>query len=111
MAVDRTPITLRSRLDVQFFRRPQAFSRWAWTLAGICALLPLAWVGYCMARGDRAAFQAGPLSDPHGFIANDCSRCHDTWGTGERLISLGQDQTHGNSIRTAGCMECHQTQA
>jgi len=110
MAVDRTPITLRSRLEVQFFRRPQLFSRWAWTLAGICALLPLIWVGYCVARGDRAAFQAGPLSQPHLFIANDCARCHDTWGTAERLIPFGSHLS-GNSIRTAGCMECHQSQA
>lgn len=109
--MDRSPSVLRSTLDLQYFRRPKFFLRRTWWLAFLLALLPIAGVAYTYVTKDRVAFTAGQLSTPHIFIQNDCQRCHDTWAPVERVASLGESSTIGNSIHNEGCQKCHQAPA
>src|SRR5947208_12227305 len=62
--------------EADYFRRPRR--PWVLTAAVLAALavcaaavaLTFAW------PGGRAAYQAGPLSDPHALLGDNCAACH-----------------------------------
>jgi hypothetical protein len=91
--------------ESDYFRRPRR--PWVLTatvlgailVAGAGVALTFAW------PGGRAAYQAGPLSDPHAFLADNCAACHTgTFVTAARLLP-----GHGDDRATpdAACLQCH----
>lgn len=105
MNVDRTPATLRSRLDVQFYRRPRRFIKRVWLVSLVCGLVPLAWIALAMGRGQFSHFAAGNVSTAHRLIENDCAKCHETWAPAMRLVSFGSDIHSTTSVKCLGCHE------
>jgi predicted CXXCH cytochrome family protein len=105
MSLERTSKSLAERIDAGFHRRPAPLRRVRWR-AGLAALLgSLLLLALAVAGSGRRAFQAGPLSTPHRFLANDCRRCHDqAWATAARLVTL--DEGH-RSVSDQACSQCH----
>jgi hypothetical protein len=92
--------------ESDYFRRP----RRPWVLTGtITGAMAIAVLGIAYTfswPGGRAAYQAGPLSDPHAFLTDNCTACHtETFVTAGRLIP-----GHGDARATpdTACLLCHQ---
>ena len=69
-------------------------------LAG--AMLLPAWAAI---RRNQGLYQAGPVSEAHQLIANDCSRCHTaSW---QPALRLGRFDDHLVSVPDAACIVCH----
>jgi hypothetical protein len=91
--------------ESDYFRRP----RRPWLLTGtILAAMAVAVTAIVLtfARpGGMAAYQAGPLSDPHAFLANNCDACHT-----EKFVTAGRLLPgHDNDRATPddACLQCH----
>src|SRR6516164_6343901 len=73
--------------ESDYFRRPRR--PWRLTVAIIAALvLSAAGIAatFVWPHG-RTAYQAGPLSDPHAFLADNCQACHTApFATAERFL-------------------------
>lgn len=102
----RTSKSIAERIDVDYYRKPHPLRGWkrmlSWgafwvTLAAILVIT--------FGLGDHRMYQAGPVSDYHKLIANDCNRCHsETWQTGKRLLTLSEAH---RSVPDQTCSECH----
>ncbi len=125
MPIERTSKSLSERVEINFHHRPDRLRqlRWRWSLA----VLALALVVPAVAafRGDRQLYQAGPVSEAHQLIGNDCAKCHDeSWQPLARLLNLddrlvsasdkacgtchaGSKHHENQSEPSAHCAECH----
>jgi predicted CXXCH cytochrome family protein len=99
------PKALTDWYELDYFRRP----RWprakvltvlaAMTISAAAVAVAVAW------PGGRTAFQAGPLSDPHAFLADNCAACHtDAFSTARRLLPANQAV---RATPDAACTQCH----
>ncbi len=99
----RSPRTLASWLELDYFRRRRLFSAWWWWILGGAAAGALALVGVYAASGKRA-FQAGPVSHPHALFNDDCGKCH------EKAFTTVTRLWAGDSVGTVtdnACVKCH----
>jgi hypothetical protein len=105
MSPARTSKTIADRVDLGFHRQGNRMRRWRWR-AGLLALAAaLALPAWAALSNHEAIYQAGPLSEAHQLIANDCRRCHTTtWEPALRLARL--DDRHV-SVADEACTVCH----
>lgn len=91
--------------ESDYFRRPRR--PWILTLTIIGAMIA-AGVGVAFTfgwSGGRRAYQAGPLSDPHAFLADNCQACHtNLFATAARVVP-GHGDDH--STPDSACLACH----
>src|SRR2546429_7996899 len=92
--------------ETDYFRRPRR--PWVLTLT-IVGVMLIAGAGIALTfawPGGQAAYQAGPLSDPHAFLADNCAACH----TGAFVTDARLLPGHGDDRATpdAACLQCHQ---
>jgi hypothetical protein len=89
--------------ESDYFRRPRRPA--LWTAAVIIAMaVTAAAVGYSF-RHPRA-YQAGPLSEPHAFLVDNCAACHTAaFATANRLLPGHADD---RSVPDEACLNCHQ---
>src|SRR5262245_62139308 len=104
-AARNNPKALTDWYEVDYFRRPRHAGRKAWLVLGtmaVCAAavaVPFAW------PGGRAVYQAGPLSDPHAFLADNCGACHTgAFLTATRLLPDNHD---ARATPDEACLKCH----
>ncbi len=98
---------LSDRLRTSVGTDPHPVTRgvWWWTKWLTLASL-LASVAYVLFADDPEAFQANHVSAPHQPFAQDCARCHTTWGPARRLLaSFNGEQVW--SVSNKKCEECH----
>jgi hypothetical protein len=109
ITVTRDIRELAQRAELEFHQRPHRFRRRAWLIGVGVALLCGGWLMWSAGTGDHRVFEAGPLSDAHAFIANDCRQCHTTWQPVRRLFNLGTSvaTAENSSISNAACVKCH----
>jgi hypothetical protein len=97
--------SIAERVDHGFHRRGNGFRRWRWRaslLALVAAMLLPAWAA--LDRNERL-YEAGPVSEAHQLIANDCHRCHTaSWKPAQRLARLDSDLV---SVPDPSCTVCH----
>jgi predicted CXXCH cytochrome family protein len=101
----RTPRTLASWFELDYFRRRALFRRlWGGlpVLAGLAAVFALGAMYW--AAGHRA-FQAGPLSTPHAMFNDRCDVCHDRQGA--TLSRMWHGDSAG-SVSDDACRKCHE---
>jgi hypothetical protein len=88
--------------ESDYFRRP----RRPWLLTGtILAALAVTGAAVALSFKWPRAYEAGPLSDPHAFLSDNCAACHTgQFKTAERLLP-----GHGDvrSTPDTACLECH----
>ena len=67
-----------SRIPLDYFRKPDFWTRWKGRLTLLLVLGGLALVGWGLASpaARRAALNRGPLAGVHKAWANDCAACH-----------------------------------
>jgi hypothetical protein len=99
---------------------PKAFSEWyeqdyfrrrrrPWLLTavilGTIAVSAVALAATLLSQHGRRAFQAGPLSDPHASLANNCEACHtEPFATARRFLP---SNSNVRSTSDAACLTCH----
>ena len=100
---------LAQRAELEFHQQPHRFRRRAWMTGVVLAVVCGGWLLWAAVTGDHRAFEAGPLSEAHAFIANDCRQCHTTWQPVRRLFSVGTQvaSADSSSISNAACVKCH----
>lgn len=100
---------LAQRAELEFHQRPHRFRRRAWLSGVVLAVACGGWLLWAAVSSDHRAFEGGPLSKAHAFIANDCRQCHTTWQPVRRLFSLGGPvaSADNSSISNAACVKCH----
>jgi hypothetical protein len=100
----RTPKTLSSWLQLDYFDRPRPL-RWLWWPAVVAALLLAGAYAAWSIAARPANLQAGPLSDAHAMFNDDCRQCHvGAFHTAARLL------THDPAVRSVtddACLKCH----
>lgn len=96
---------ISQRAELEFHLRPHRFRARAWWSGVILSLICCAWLAYAAVTGNNRIYEAGPLSDAHTFIANDCRQCHTTWQPVRRLATGAS----GSSISNQACLKCHTT--
>jgi hypothetical protein len=99
------PKSLTDSLELDYFMRPRALSRWwprcMWAAGGI-ALLYVAWALW---PSHHDALQAGPLTTPHAMWSADCGKCHtEAFATAARLLP---GHHAWRSTPDAACLQCH----
>src|SRR5262245_66576232 len=72
----RSPRTLASWLELDYFRRRRLFRGWTSCLLLLAAVGSLAGVGVMFSAAGNRTFQAGPLSPPHALFNDRCDLCH-----------------------------------
>ncbi len=84
----REELDKRTRLGVEGGWLSRRALSWGFVIAIVGAFLvaPLTF-------GGQSAWNSGPVSNNHAFIANDCGACHDGF----------------QRVRDEGCLECHGT--
>lgn len=100
---------LAQRADLEFQIEPDRRRRRTW-LAGVgLSIACLGLVALAYFRGDNQIYSAGPLSEAHAFIANDCRQCHTTWSPVKRILAgnLDTNSVHHSSIDNGACLKCH----
>lgn len=102
----RTSKSIAERIDVDYYRKPHPLREWkrkcSWAafFASLAAILVITFV-----LNDHRMYQAGPVSDYHQIIANDCEACHtQPWQTGMRLVSLSEAH---RTVPDETCEACH----
>jgi hypothetical protein len=92
----RTTKKLAQRIDLDYFKRPNALRRWRFLLsvaAPVLAILCVAWFGI---RSDRRVYSAGNLSSAHAVLTKQCSVCH--------VSTLG---FYDKKVIDQMCLSCH----
>ncbi len=91
--------------ESDYFRRPRRPWLLTGTIIGAMAVAAMG-IAYTLAwPGGSKAYQAGPLSDHHAFLADNCAACHtETFVTAARLLPAHADE---RSTPDAACLVCH----
>jgi len=100
---------LAQRAELEFHQNPSIKKPHPWRTGVWLSIACLALVGVALFQGNNEIYSAGPLSEAHAFIANDCRQCHSTWQPAKRLASLDADvfSTRHSSIDNQACLKCH----
>ncbi len=95
--------------ELDYFRRPRHSGTMRWALWGT-AIVCLAAVAVTFAwPGGRVAYQAGPLSEPHAFLAENCTACHtESFATARRFLPAEHDV---RATPDTACLQCHEAGA
>src|SRR5438270_6186421 len=89
--------------EADYFRRP----RRPWALTGtILAAMAVTGAAVALTIYWPRAYQAGPLSDPHAFMADNCAACHTTKFTTAGRLLPGHE--NDRSVPDEACLKCHQ---
>jgi predicted CXXCH cytochrome family protein len=99
----RTPRTLASWLELDYFQRRRLFSTWWWWILGGTALGAVLLGGMYASSGKRA-FQAGPVSHPHALFNDDCGKCHEKAFTTVTRLWAGDEV---GTVTDRACSQCH----
>ncbi|HVC98306.1 MAG TPA: hypothetical protein VND64_31845 [Pirellulales bacterium] len=105
MSVERTSKSLSERVEINFHHRPNRMRqlRWRWSLVAL--VLALVVTAVAAIRGDRQLYQAGPVSEAHQLIRNDCAKCHDEpWQPLARMLHFDDRRV---STSDKACGACH----
>jgi len=97
--------SLSDRVEVDFHRRGNRFTRrlWWWSLGlGLLALLACC---LPMARGHHAFYAAGTVSKAHRMFEHDCVQCHQDWTLLSRLNPFSTAKI--SSVKNEQCLACH----
>lgn len=106
MPRERTSKSLAERVDTSYLKRPNRPRKWRVWLALVALLAPLGWLTTAESRGNRAIYQAGPLSTKHQLLAHNCQACHvEHWQPLVQLVGFGEEQL---STPNAACIKCHE---
>ena len=111
----RTAKSLASRIDLYYFKRPNAFGRWKLVLSIAVPSLVLLWLGGMAAGGSRAPYSSGPVSAAHQVFGDKCERCHVTQArrfrahvTDNMCVSCHDAPAHKtNQTFAPTCASCH----
>ncbi|MFM8288035.1 MAG: cytochrome c3 family protein [Planctomycetaceae bacterium] len=101
--------SLSDRVEVDFHRRGNRFTRrlWWWSLGlGLLALLACC---LPMARGQHAFYAAGTVSKAHKMFEHDCAQCHQDWTLLARLNPFSNAKI--TSVKNEQCLACHPGEA
>jgi hypothetical protein len=100
----RTPKTLSSWLELDYFRRRRLFRGWWGGSLLLALIVSLITLGVMLAATGHRAYQAGPLSHPHAMFNDRCELCHQNHGT--TFTRLWRGDSVG-SIPDDACKQCH----
>jgi hypothetical protein len=88
--------------EADYFRRPRR--PWAWARVVLAALV-VTGAAVALTIYWPRAYQAGPLSDPHAFLADNCRACHsESFVTAGRLLPGHEND---RSVPDDACLKCH----
>jgi predicted CXXCH cytochrome family protein len=91
--------------ELDYFRRPRSRHVTAWVVVLTMAACAAAVAATFAWPGGRTAYQAGPLSDAHAFLADNCAACHtEAFSTARRLLPANQA---ARATPDAACLQCH----
>jgi predicted CXXCH cytochrome family protein len=96
----RTAKSLARRIDLDYFKRSNAFGRWTLVLSMAIPSLVLLWLAGMAAAGSNAPYSSGPVSAAHQVFGERCERCHVT-----------QARTFRAHVTDNMCMSCHDAPA
>jgi hypothetical protein len=101
----RDPKSLPQWAELDYYRRPRRLRRlrraatWLAAAAGIAVLAVALW------PASRWAHPAGPLSQAHAMLANDCRQCHQEFlRPAQRFLEA---DTALRSVSDSACRRCH----
>jgi hypothetical protein len=99
--------SLPEALELDVHKRPRAFRRWGWwIIVGSFPGALLLFVGLYYSQGQDRLYQAGPLTQPHAMLQQNCQVCHtQAFATLGRLLPGGAGS---HSVPDAACVQCHQ---
>lgn len=105
MTLPRTSKTIAERVDLGFHRQGNRLRHWRWRGSVLALVAALALPAWAMFRHNQRFYEAGPVSEAHRLIANDCARCHAAnWRTALRLARLDDGLV---SVSDEACTVCH----
>jgi len=106
MALLRDTKARAKRIDLTYFRKPNAFRRWTRRLSIVLPGAGLVWVIAMAARGDERIYNSGMISTRHAMLENKCGACHTTpWAM--RYAKPGEWQERLDQA----CLICHDAPA
>jgi hypothetical protein len=89
--------------EADYFRRPRR--PWAWVRV-VLAAVAITGAALALTIDWPRAYQAGPLSDPHAFLADNCAACHTSaFVTAGRLLPGHEND---RAVPDEACRKCHQ---
>src|SRR5260370_8413700 len=72
----RTKKSLAKRIDLQYFRRRDAFRKWRLWLCLALPVIAVGWFVLSRAIQNQNVYTKGPLSSAHAVLASNCEVCH-----------------------------------
>src|SRR5216683_3870243 len=72
----RTTKSLAKRIDLQYFRRRDAFRKWRLWLCLALPVIAVGWIVFSRAIHNQNVYTKGPLSSAHAVLASNCEVCH-----------------------------------
>lgn len=114
---NETSRSRRSRVELDYYRRPDAFARWRGRLALLLGTLAIGWVALAPVWGggtEVRLFQwkrlasPGPLATPHALWESRCEACHRPFEAVSSAAPGGVPSAPG--LASDGrCQTCHAT--
>src|SRR4051812_1245753 len=105
MPRSRTQKQVAKRIDLSYFKKPNALRRARRALIALCLIAPLAWLGATSLRVKNGKVSLldtihnpGHVARAHAMFENDCRACH----TGN-----GDDGKFTLTVTDAACLKCH----
>src|SRR5262245_6400130 len=105
----RNPKNLSEWLRTDYFNRPRRLPRFKRVLCWATLFFCAAALGIiALNRSEATLYQAGPLSDKHAGLANDCAKCHvEAFTTAQRFLPW-KDSVR--AVPDSACIQCHEEQ-
>src|SRR5260370_8299029 len=72
----RATKSLAKRIDLQYFRRRDAFRKWRLWLCLALPVIAVGWIVFSRAIHNQNVYTKGPLSSAHAVLASNCEGCH-----------------------------------
>src|SRR5260370_32068420 len=72
----RTTKSLAKRIDLQYFRRRDAFRKWRLWLCLALPVIAVGWIVFSRAIHNQNVYTKGPLSSAHAVLASNCEVRH-----------------------------------
>jgi predicted CXXCH cytochrome family protein len=102
----RDPKAFTRWFQFDYFRRPRRIRRAKLVVTALVFLACLGVAAAALRPGQRAVFQAGPLSAAHAAYVEDCAACHtEKFHTARRFWPT---QAHASSVSDDACLACHE---
>lgn len=101
----KNPKAFADWYEQDYFRRPRRLLTWTATVIVSLAVCAIALATTFVWKGGRTVYQAGPLSNPHAFLSDNCAACHtESMQTVKRLWPGNSDY---RTVSDQACLQCH----